>query len=224
MLSEKKEFKGAMDGQNPFGRKAPRAYRREQLIEATISTLARRGLSQTTLSDVAKTAGVSHGLINFHFQTKESLLSETLSYMSNEHRGIWMAALAAAGPDPAARLNALIMAEFDETHLSRDRLTAWCVFWGESQNRPLYLEQCGENDRAQIRAFEESCESLAAAGGYGIDPRFAARVLRLTIEGVMLELMFSALPYPVEDARKTAFFCAAMLFPRHFTSEGLIPR
>ena len=59
----------------------------------TIATVANRGLSRTTLSDVAKAAGVSHGLVNFHFQTKESLLAETLSFMSEQHRAIWAAAL-----------------------------------------------------------------------------------------------------------------------------------
>ena len=39
-----------------------------------------------------------------------------------------------------------------------------------------------------------------------------------------LELMLSALPYSFDEARRTAFFCAALLFPRHFSAEGLIPR
>ena len=38
-----------------------REQRRTQLIEATISTLAARGYSRTTLTEVARTAGLSHG-------------------------------------------------------------------------------------------------------------------------------------------------------------------
>jgi TetR/AcrR family transcriptional repressor of bet genes len=213
-----------MEETNPFGRKAPRALRREQLIEATISTLAERGLSQMTIGDVAKVAGVSHGLINFHFQSKDRLLEETLSHMSREHRNIWMAALAAADPAPASRLSALMLAEFDPMNLSRERLLAWCVFWGEALKGPLYLRQCGENDTAHIAVFEETCTALVAEGGYVIDPRLAARVLRLTIHGVKLELTACAVPYDLRDAMKTAFFCAATLFPRHFDENGLISR
>ena len=213
-----------MDRIAVIGRKATREVRREQLIEATIASVARRGLSQLTLSDVAKGAGVSHGLVNFHFQSKERLLAETLSYMSRQHREMWTASVERAGPAPAERLNALILAEFNESHLSQDKLNAWCAFWGESQNRPLYLEQCGENDCAYNAAFESICEELIAEAGYDLDNRLAARVLRLTIEGVWLELMFSAMPYPAEEARRTAFFCAATLFPRHFTVDGLISR
>jgi TetR/AcrR family transcriptional repressor of bet genes len=213
-----------MDRPQFTGRKASREFRREQLIDATITTLARRGLSQTTLSDVARTAGVSHGLLNFHFTTKERLLAEALSHLSMEHRETWEAALREAPAQPAPQLNALIMAEFSEKHFSHDKLSAWSAFWGEAQSRPLYLEQCGENDRAYIEVFERVCGDLVAEGGYTLDVSLAARVLRLTIEGVWLELTLSAKPYSLEEARATAYFCAATLFPRHFTPQGLALR
>jgi hypothetical protein len=88
----------------------------------------------------------------------------------------------------------------------------------------MYLQQCGENDRAHIEAFEEACRTLAAEGGYATDPQLAARVLRITIHGVKLELAACAVPYDLEEAKKTAFFCAATLFPRHFDASGLIRR
>ncbi|HEX3217144.1 MAG TPA: TetR family transcriptional regulator, partial [Aestuariivirgaceae bacterium] len=40
-------------------RKASTEVRRQQLIEATIDILARRGYAATTLADVARTAGLS---------------------------------------------------------------------------------------------------------------------------------------------------------------------
>jgi TetR/AcrR family transcriptional repressor of bet genes len=206
----------------PVSRKASRAFRREQLIEATIATIARKGLSQMTLTDVAMAAGVSHGLVNFHFQSKERLLAETLRFMSEEHRNTWSEAMAAAAPDPAARINALILCEFSSAGQTPDRLTAWCAFWGEAQNRPLYLQQCGDNDRAHIEAFEEACAGLISEAGYALQPQRAARILRLTIEGTWLELMFSAKPYDADEARRTVFACAAALFPRHFTEAGLL--
>ena len=53
-------------------RKLSREARRSQLIEAMIETLATRGYARTTLTEVAKQAGLSHGLVNFHFETKKS--------------------------------------------------------------------------------------------------------------------------------------------------------
>src|SRR3989338_7129431 len=96
----------------PVPRKMPRDARREQLIEATIEVMAEQGFARITLADVARKAGLAHGLVNFHFQTKDALLAETLSYLSQEYRANWRAALDQATPTPAARLNALIRAAF----------------------------------------------------------------------------------------------------------------
>src|SRR5262245_10309114 len=62
----------------PQGRKASKDVRRLQLIEATIDVMARKGYAGTTMADVAKQAGLSSGIVNFHFETKENLLAETL--------------------------------------------------------------------------------------------------------------------------------------------------
>ena len=95
----------------PLQRKISREVRQQQLIAATMRVLSRKGYAQTTLSDVAAEAGVSHGLVNFHFESKEKLLSATLLFMAEEYRQNWQKALAAAGPRAADRLAALMAAE-----------------------------------------------------------------------------------------------------------------
>ncbi len=127
-------------------RKASRDERRHQLIEATIETIARRGYARTTLTDVANAAGLSHGLVNFHFQSKEKLLTETLLYLAGEYRDNWTKALDGASDSAATQLDALIRADFNELVCSPTRLSAWCAFWGEAQCRPIYQQECGSND------------------------------------------------------------------------------
>jgi AcrR family transcriptional regulator len=50
-----------------------RAVRRRAILEAAIPLFAQNGFSQTSVSDVARAAGVSHGLVFRHFPTKEAL-------------------------------------------------------------------------------------------------------------------------------------------------------
>ena len=146
----------------PPPRKLSRETRRAQVIEATIDVLAEQGYARTTLTDVARKAGISHGLVNFHFQTKDALLAETLGYLSDEYRQNWHAALAAAGPAPAQQLAALLRADFEPAICTPARLSAWLSFWGEAQSRPLYQAKCGENDRLYITKLEEICAALVA--------------------------------------------------------------
>jgi TetR/AcrR family transcriptional repressor of bet genes len=205
-------------------RKASRESRREQLIEATIETIAANGLSRTTLTEVANAAGLSHGLVNFHFQSKDRLLAETLQYLSEEYRGNWTRALAAAGPAPAERLDALIRADYVPAISTPARLKAWCAFWGEAQSRPVYQETCGANDRAYVRTLEGVCAALGAEAGLRHDAARVARILRVTIEGTWLDRITMAEPYSREEALATAYTCTAAFFPGHFDAGGLIGR
>ena len=52
--------------------------RQEELIAATMRCIARVGLSATTLQMVTREAGLSLGIANLHFQSKENLLRATL--------------------------------------------------------------------------------------------------------------------------------------------------
>ena len=180
-----------------------RESRRAQLIESTISTLAARGYSRTTLTEVARTAGLSHGLVLFHFETKAKLLAETLAFLAEEYRQNWQTALANAGPSAAEQLNAMIEADFAPAVCRPARLAAWCSFWGEAQSRPLYQESCGARDDAYNQTLDAICARLAAHGGYDRDPVKVARIIRVTIEGVWLDMMTMANPYSREDALAT---------------------
>src|ERR1700750_1795104 len=71
------------------GRKASKEVRQLQLIEGTIDSLARRGYSETTMADVADGAGLSRGIVNFHFESKDKLLVATLQYMADEYAVHW---------------------------------------------------------------------------------------------------------------------------------------
>lgn len=193
-----------------------------QLIEATIETLAERGFSRTTLTEVARTAGLSHGLVLFHFETKEKLLAETLAYLAEEYRANWTAALARAGEDPAQQLNALIEADFNLSVFTPARLSAWCAFWGEAQSRPLYQALCGSKDEDYNRRMEAICARLIAAGGYGGSPERLARIVRVTIEGVWLDQMTMQTPYAADEALATVRLCLARLFPHHFGENGVL--
>ncbi|MGE0022695.1 MAG: TetR/AcrR family transcriptional regulator [Hyphomicrobium sp.] len=203
-------------------RKANRQVRRKQLIEATISVLAERGQTGLKLQDVAEAAGLSYGLVNFHFETKDKLLAETLSYMAAEYQANWQEMVAAAGDEPAKQLNALIQADFHEKIFTRPRVLAWSTFWGEAQSRPHYQEQCGAKDTAYIRVMEGICARVLAEGGQSLSAERAARVLRVTIEGVWLDFITMDQPYSRREALRTVYTCAMVLFPKHFDDKGLI--
>ncbi len=208
----------------PLARKVSREQRRQQIVDATMRVLARRGYSQTTLAEVATEAGVSYGLVNFHFRSKEKLLSETLLFMADEYRRNWLQALAAAPVEPAQQLAALLSADFNAAICTPERLACWCSYWGEVQSRPIYQQECSANDDQYIMKLEQLCASIIADGDYPVDATRAARVLRFTSEGLWNDMLSMTKPYTRGEALTTLFSCASMFFPKHFTLQGPVSK
>lgn len=201
-------------------RKMPRDDRRVQLIEATIKVIAKMGYARVTMSDVARMAGLSHGLVNFHFQSKENLLLETLLYLATEYTANWQAAVAGVGSDPADQLHALLMADFHPAICTPDRLSAWSAFWGEAASRPIYQDRCGSFDAAYDAFIEQICAQMNQTYGYQSQPSRVARILRVTIQGVWLDLMSLPNVYSMAEACATVLTAAQAFYPNHFNDLG----
>src|SRR5215510_5210123 len=167
----------------PNRREEAKERRRLELIEATIDSIARRGFSETTLADVADHAGLSRGIVNFYFKSKDALFADTLRHLADEYRQVWGRALANAGEDPARRLRALLMVNFDPRVFSRKKIAVWYAFWGEAKSRPAYLALCAEKDREYRRALDDCVGAVVAAGDYRCDPVVVARTFDAITDG-----------------------------------------
>ena len=202
------------------GRKASKEMRRSQLIEATIDSLAKRGYAETTMADVADGAGLSRGIVNFHFESKEKLLVATLQFMADEYSAHWRAALDKAGPEPARQLEALVAADFERPVCTRRKLAAWCAFWGEAKSRPTYQALCGARDAAYQNVFIELCAALKKEAAYDFDPQATALALSATLEGLWLRLMMGTDDVTRESALHAATEFLRAVFPKHYAGNA----
>lgn len=104
--------------------------RRQQLIDATVETIAALGFSATTLAEIAKRAGVSTGLVAFHFGDKDGLLEATLRHLARElSRAAAVQLRLAAGP--RERVQAIIDVVLSGGQFERRTATVWLAFWGQ---------------------------------------------------------------------------------------------
>ena len=201
-------------------RTASKKERRQQLIKATIRSVAKRGLLDTTMATVAGEAGLSQGIINLHFQSKERLLVETLRYLADEYRRAWEAALAGAGPTSAERLVAVIEVDFDKSVCHRNKLAVWFAFWGEAKSRPTYRKLCAERDREYSQMLTALCAAIISEGRYrSLDSHTLAAGLSAMSEGLWLDLLMTPESVDRKRAKQICRAYLASLFPRHFDHE-----
>ena len=195
--------------------------RQRQLIDATISTIGRVGYSGTTLNHVAGAAGLSPGIVNFYFKSKDQLLAATLAQLAEEHESLWLAKIAAAGGSPEGGLDAMIDADFDPSICTLDKVVVWFAFWAEAQSRPLYRSVVSELEERYFQQTHAFCAELIAQGGYvGIDPADVARGLNAISDGLWADLLVLPDTFDLQAAKRICRTFLAAIFPHHFPRAG----
>ncbi|MDH3532014.1 MAG: TetR/AcrR family transcriptional regulator [Gammaproteobacteria bacterium] len=199
-------------------RTAPRAARRQQLIDATMKCIARKGMSSTTLADVAKAAGLSQGIVNLHFDSKDNLLSETLRSLADEYRAQFDKTLERAGPHPAEQLQALMELDCRPSICDRQKLALWFAFWGEAKSQPAYRKICDESDQYYDDVIEGLCAALIADGGYtAVSAAAAANALTSMTNGLWLTCLISPQTWDRHEAMDAVMSYLRSVFPKHFS-------
>lgn len=163
--------------------------RKSQLIAAALESIAKRGLMETTITHISKGAGMSRGIINFYFNSKEMMMREALKTLIDEYEDMWREVLAEAGDDGVMRLQALIQTHFSKKCCSAKRLNIMTAFWGHAASQSAYRNQLEAADANIENAFTE-----ALAHAYGSDLQEAqhyARQLHALIRGLWLNFMLN---------------------------------
>ena len=204
-------------------RTAPPAERREQLIQATIRSVARHGLPDTTIATVAREAGLSQGIINLHFRSKEGLLIATLRYLADEYRNACRAAAAAAEVSPREGLLAMVDLDFRRNICVRDKLAVWFAFWGERRFRPTYRRICAARDRSYDDMVRAMCARLCEQGDYpDVEPALVADGLSALTDGLWLDLLVRPDTMSRGLARRITLSYLTRAFPRHFHQPAAV--
>jgi TetR/AcrR family transcriptional repressor of bet genes len=198
-----------------MARDAIKEIRREQLIEATIDVIARKGFSELTLAEVAETAKLSTGIVNFYFKSKDALLNATLQSMVDEYRKRWRASVDAAAPSPAAKITAMLEGDFQRLVASRKAVTVWYAFWGETRWRPDFMSVCQELNRE----FQGFAADLFAQLGIG-DAALIAKGFSAMSDGLWLDMLINPKETDRDVARRVVRTFLHGLFPEHFAADA----
>ncbi len=201
-----------------MARDAIKEIRREQLIVATIDVIARKGFSELTLAEVAETAKLSTGIVNFYFKSKDALLAATLAHMIDEYQRYWRANVEAAGPSAAEKLTAMLEGDFQRLIANRKTVTVWYAFWGETRWRPDFMALCQELNRAFQGVAADLFAQLGAA-----EPMLVAKGFSAMSDGLWLDMLINPKGTDRDTARRVVRTFLNGLFPDHFAADTAEP-
>jgi AcrR family transcriptional regulator len=179
------------------------AIRRRQIIDAAVEVMARKGWSETSIDEITKEAGVSRGLVSYHFKDKADLLAGVL----DRCRELYNEAVTSAVAETDDRLERMRLTIRKAIGQIRDDPVTYEVFLHFAAGARSHPE-LGEQLRSLWSGFREGTARAIRAGqshGYyrrDIDADAAAANVVGTIVGLALQWLIDPGGYPLEPAAR----------------------
>ncbi|HMO45497.1 MAG TPA: TetR family transcriptional regulator [Rubrivivax sp.] len=182
---------------------------RNALLDAAEAVFERRGVSGTSLQEVAEAAGVTRGAVYWHFRGKADLYNAMMDRAVLPFEARWLMPGADDAADPMARLRALLLDILHRvaTDPRLQRVVAIST---------LKVEYVGEFDAVRERhlhvrtqaaqRIEQLLRQAAAAGQLApaVAPKAAARALHALVDGLIRHWMLDRNAFELQHAGRAA--------------------
>lgn len=165
--------------------------RRAQIVEAMLVVIADHGYADASVAAIAAAAGLSTGLVHYHFKSKHEVLVALVETLS-ARLAARVVARAAETASPRARLDAMLDAYLELSADADPRaVTAWVVLGAEAARDPAVREVLHLAATGAVRDLEGAVRdvlhvqmAVEPGGGESNDRAGAiARALYAAIEG-----------------------------------------
>lgn len=186
-----------MDALPKYRRATPEA-RRDDLIRATLESLAEDGREGASVRKIAAKAGVSVGLINHYFDGVDELVAEAYRSLAGSLRQSVVEAVERAGKDSRARLSAFFRSNFGNPTLDYQVLHVWLAFWSMTRRSAVVQSVHDETYGAYRAMLEDLLGALPTPPNF--NRRMAAIGLSALIDGLWLEWCLNQKTFTPDEA------------------------
>jgi TetR/AcrR family transcriptional regulator, transcriptional repressor of bet genes len=184
------------------GRHASESVRRSQIILAASHVAAARGLNGLTVRRVAASAGVSAGLVLFHFKTKDQLVMALLDWLLETTTVLHVTPEIERIRSPLDRLLALLRQEMDRLSSEPRRIRLFFDFWARGiRHAPIRSRMRRELARYR-NAFRPMAEEVLRAEPRrfpGVTADGLAAVAVSFIKGCAVQSMIDPRRFDIEE-------------------------
>lgn len=152
-------------------------------MESAIEVIAEAGYAQASTTRIAERAGVSRGLISYHFTGKEELIAQVLVTVFADV-GAFMGPRVAAESTAAGQLRAYIQSNLEYMALHRSRITALVEIISSGALGAMGVDPVAAEKEALAPLVEVLQRGQASGEFRQFDPLTMARAIRAVVDSV----------------------------------------
>ncbi len=175
---------------------------KEKLIKATTECLMKHGAEGCSVRKICAEAGVSVGLINYHYETLQDLIADSYKDLALSLLERAITAANDVNGTPEEKLSKFLETAFDNISMNQRTLRAWIVFWGMIESSPPVKEAHDLANRAFEGFLEDIFVELEKSTPLKTTPRLAAIGLTAMQDGLWLEFGLGSGTFTAKEAQK----------------------
>jgi AcrR family transcriptional regulator len=164
--------------------------RRQDLLGATITCLARLGPKGTSGREICRQAGVSHGLLRHYFANPDTLLLEAYQQLCDHFLERFEHELSVPTDDPWEAMDRFFAVLFSDEWSSSDMLGAWMAFWTLVRTNDEFAD-ASESYNGRLRAQLGTALSRLPQSDRAIAQADAVAILSAVMDGLWLDFCLS---------------------------------
>lgn len=176
-----------------MARKRMADARRPQILEGLLEAVAKRGLQNCNMSDVAKAAGVSRGILHYYFKNKNEMIAALVAHLRDSNLMEFKNSMEEID-DPFERLKASLwypIQAFGQSGAALARV--WIEFWGLAAHHGEVKEFILDVQGSLRAHFRHIFELGIAKKQFSEDihPERSASIILAALEGLVLQWHFN---------------------------------
>lgn len=207
----------AETGELRSARDLGKSKNRRQLLDAASKAIHKYGVRGATIAVIQQESGLSRGMINLHFGTKENLLLDVAKDLAEKYNSCWATVSKNRNLSAQDRLKGIIQIELSPDVLNERDVAIWFAFRSEVVSRPEYRAYIDSRDTLFCNMITDLCRELAqdmqADRG---DAALAANALIALFEGMWTDFHLHSARFDRKLAERTCFYVAQRFFPTAF--------
>lgn len=164
--------------------------RRNQILDAAVTTFSRNGFHQTTIEEIRLEAGLSRGAVYHYFKTKEDIIDAIRGRSARQAEAIVISSAEADDAESVLLdlINSTVSVMVSPTSVDANRLAMF--LWAESLVNARIMDGQLPAFKPYLSALAESISNAQADGKVdpGLEPQATARLIAGALMGLQLQL------------------------------------
>ena len=176
--------------------------RKNQIVKATVDCISRYGYNNFSMQDVARSAGVSKGIIHYYFLNKDDLMMSVLEHVADDIGSLLCSGMSEA-VDPIKKLDLFIGTCLNIVRKTKEYYQVNMDFWTQINQK----EEVRQTVAKHYRNFRETCAKVLIEGiekgvFRDVNPNEYSSLIIALVDGISMQWLFDETAFNYEEVIK----------------------